>query len=399
MAAREEAQQRLAHLQRMEALGQLAGGIAHDFNNVLQAVRGGAGFIERRASNASEVRRFARMLIGAADRGASVTRRLLAFSRRGDLRAEPFDPIALLEDIREILSHTLGSGIGVRVEASPDTPPVYADKGQLETVLINLATNARDAMSGKGVLTLSAARERHPNRRDGIRPPRNLSSGDYVRLAVSDTGVGIAPDVLARVIEPFFTTKPDGQGTGLGLAMARGFIEQSGGSIAIESELGRGTTIHLWLPVATADPRKSSPVSPPQGIRHDTARILLVDDEEIVREVISEQLISAGYDVASVASASAALAMIREDHSIDLLISDLSMPGMDGITIVQETNKLRPKLPAILLTGFATNAAEIAVGGAASGLFSLMRKPLSETELTDRVKLLLEGMRANAPGA
>ncbi|WP_207538126.1 hybrid sensor histidine kinase/response regulator [Sabulicella rubraurantiaca] len=384
-------QARLAHAQRMEALGQLAGGIAHDFNNVLQAVQGGAGLIERRPGEAASVRRLARMVVEAAERGASITRRLLAFARRGDLRAEPVEATSLLADMAEILRHTLGTGIELRVEAPEGLPPLLADKGQLETVLVNLATNARDAMNGQGRLTLSAATD-FPREDGAPGRPVTLRAGSYVRLSVSDTGMGMSPEIVARATEPFFTTKPPGQGTGLGLAIVRGFAEQSGGALGIESARGRGTTIHLWLPLAEAEAREEVPLAlaeaPANGVR---ARLLLVDDDAVVREVTAEQLAEAGYAVRQAADGPSALALLDAGEAVDLLVSDLSMPGMDGVSLVRAAQRRRPRLPAILLTGFATHAAELALGGALSGTFSLLRKPVTAEHLAERVAVMLEG--------
>lgn len=260
----ETTQARLAQAQRLEALGQLAGGIAHDFNNVLQAVQGGTALIERRPGDVDGVRRFARMVLDAAERGAAVTRRLLVFSRRGDLRAEPVDAADLLTNMREVLAHTLGAGIGIRVDATVGLPPLLADKSQLETVLVNLATNARDAMAGAGTLVLAAAAET-PAQDDAPRHPVNLKAGSYLRLSMSDTGTGMDAGTLARASEPFFTTKPPGKGTGLGLAMARGFAEQSGGGLHIESTPGRGTTVRLWFPITREAPAVSLLRKPVQG--------------------------------------------------------------------------------------------------------------------------------------
>ena len=302
----QDTQTRLAHAQRIEALGQLAGGVAHDFNNVLQAVQGGASLIERRPADPEGVRRLARMVFEAASRGSAITRRLLAFSRRGDLRTEPVSPVALLTGMRDILTHTLGAGIGVRVDAAASLPPLLADKGQLETVLVNLATNARDAMAGNGVLTLAAAAETlSANHEWGLKP------GSYIRLEVTDTGVGIPPDLLARVTEPFFTTKEPGKGTGLGLAMTRGFAEQSGGGLRVESTPGHGATVKLWFPVADVAPA-ASPLAPPDGAdaERSFARLLVVDDDPIVREILVEQLEAAGYGVLAAAGGQAALDLL-----------------------------------------------------------------------------------------
>jgi len=397
VAAREAAQASLAHMQRMEALGQLAGGIAHDFNNVLQAVQGGASLIERRATEPERIRRLARMVFEAAGRGSSITRRLLAFSRRGDLRAEAVDPVMLLTGMHEILTHTLGGGVNVRLDAPIGLPALFADKGQLETVLVNLATNARDAMAGYGTLTLAASVETTSRDNDPGHPAA-LKAGTYVRLAVTDTGAGMPPDVLARVTEPFFTTKPQGKGTGLGLAMARGFAEQSGGGLHIESAPGRGTTVTLWFPLAEAlpgpMPEQAGSGEKPADI--ERARLLVVDDDTIVRTFIIEELEAAGYAVVSAGDGPLALALVDSGEPVDLLVSDLSMPGMDGVALVREVQRRRPGLPAILLTGFATNVAEIAVSGAVSGAFSLLRKPVEGKVLAERVAVLLEGVAATS---
>ena len=393
--ALEAAQMRLAHAQRMEALGQLAGGIAHDFNNVLQAVQGGAALIERRSADPDGVLRVARMVFEAAGRGSAITRRLLAFSRRADLRAEAVDLPPLLADMREILTHTLGAGIGVRVDLATELPPLLADKGQLETALINLASNARDAMHGNGVMVLAAER-RTASGSEMAAEPSGLKSGEYVRVSVSDTGVGMSPEVQARATEPFFTTKRKGEGTGLGLAMARGFAEQSGGALQIETAEGRGTTVSLWFPLAAGKPvapdrRLEREVTPERQPRF---RLLVVDDEPLVREIVSQQLEAEGYAVMTAANGREALAVLDAGEEVDLIISDFSMPVMDGVALVGEVQRRRPRLPAILLTGFATNAAEIAVSGAVSGTFSLLRKPTTGTQLAERVAMMLEGAAA-----
>lgn len=386
----EETQGRLAHAQRMEALGQLAGGIAHDFNNVLQAAKGGLALIQRRPDDTDAVLRLARMAGEAIERGSAITRRLLAFSRRGDLRAEAVDAAALLLGMREILMHTLGAGIGVRVEAPAGLPPLLADKSQLETVLVNMATNARDAMAGNGTLTLSAHHAELPRAdRPGHAPA--LTAGTYVRLSVTDTGSGIAPYILARVTEPFFTTKPMGKGTGLGLAMARGFAEQSGGGLFIDSAPGRGTTVSLWLPIASggvtrAEAGGRAPVQP----IGEAPRILLVDDEDLVREIVAEQLEDLGYDVVQAGGGAAALPLLDAEGRVDLMVCDLSMPRMNGVQLIQEAQRRRPNLPAILLTGYAGDAATLAVGDAVTGPFSLLRKPVTAPELGERIAVLLK---------
>jgi PAS domain S-box-containing protein len=389
----EATQARLAHAQRLEALGQLAGGIAHDFNNVLQAVQGGCALIERRPGNAEGVRRYARMVLEAAERGATVTHRLLAFSRRGELRAEPLEAAELLANTREILAHTLGTGIEIRVEVADGLPLLFADKGQLETVLVNLATNARDAMGTVGTLTLAAAAETRGL--DGRQVhPAGLEPGSYVRLSVSDTGTGMDAATLKQAVEPFFTTKPIGKGTGLGLAMASGFAEQSGGALNIESVPGRGTTVMLWLPVAEETQAAARADGEPASAAaaDSPARILVVDDDEIVRAVLTEQLEAAGYVILPAGSAAAALALLDAGEAVDLVVSDLSMPGMDGMALIGEVQRRKPGLCAILLTGFVTaGVAETAIGGALSGNISVLRKPIDGKRLAARVAAVLTG--------
>jgi PAS domain S-box-containing protein len=384
---RQLAQASLAQAEKLSALGQLAGGIAHDFNNVMQAVGGGAALIGRHADNAAKVKRLATMVEDAARRGASITRRLLAFARRDELRAEAVDTTALLEDIREVLAHTLGAGIKIELEVAQHLPSVLADRSQLETVLVNLATNARDAMSGGGTITFSAASEAitGDNHREGLPP------GTYIRLGVVDTGSGMDAQTLGRVMEPFFTTKPQGKGTGLGLPMARGFAQQSGGALAINSEPDRGTSVAMWLPAtsaATLGLAVSGGFSTADGAA--ALRVLLVDDENLVREMLAEELSDRGYDVIQAAAGATALALMDEGQRVDLLVSDLSMPRMDGVTLIREAQARRPRLPAILLTGYAGDAASIAVGRAVSGSFSLLLKPVTGAHLADRVATLLE---------
>ena len=398
----EATQARLAMAQRMQALGQMAGGIAHDFNNVLQAVQGGALLLRRQAGSPDGVRRLSRLILEATERGAAITRRLLAFARRGDLRSEPVDAAALLREMHAVLGLTLGSGVEVVVQADPALPPLLADKSQLETVLINLAANARDAMAGKGQLTLAARAETmaapSPDHPAGLQP------GAYLRLSVQDNGSGMDAETLARASEPFFTTKAVGKGTGLGLSMARGFAEQSGGGLAIISQPGQGTTVCLWFPQAEAPPRPAGgepPAAlPQQALPPDRRRqLLLVDDEAVVREVLAEQLEEAGYAVLTAASAEAALELLEAGKPVDLLVTDLSMPGMDGLGLIQAAQQLRPAaqgrgLPAILLTGFVNNAAEIALGGVLQGSFSLLNKPIDGRRLAERIELLLAAQPA-----
>jgi signal transduction histidine kinase/ActR/RegA family two-component response regulator len=395
-ASREAAESRMRQAQRMEALGQLAGGIAHDVNNVLQAAASGARLIRRRPDDPEQVKRLASMVLEATERGASVARRLLAFARQGELRAADVDAAVILEDLREVLTHTLGAGVGVRTEIAPGLPPLRADKGQLETVLLNLATNARDAMAAKGggLLTLAATEERVEA---GPRHAAALAPGGYLRLSVTDTGTGMDAATLARATEPFFTTKGPGQGTGLGLAMAKGFAEQSGGGIAIESRPGRGTTVTLWLPRSVASEHEILPPPSAEPVPAGEApapRVLLVDDEVVVREALAAELADRGWRITQASDGPGALTLMETTPGgFDLLVTDLAMPGMSGLALLREARRRRPGLPAVLLTGLVGDgaAAQSALAEAmGSGPFALLRKPLDAQDLAARAEALLQ---------
>ncbi len=280
-----EAQTRLAQAQRLEALGHLAGGIAHDFNNVLQAIEAAADLIERKP-NPENLPRYLRMAREATKRGSAISRRLTSFSRRAELEPEPVECARLLDEIGGILRRTVGDGVTVKVECAADIPPAFADRQQLETALINIASNAREAMAGAGVLTIRARAETSEEAQASAYAAQ-LRPGAYIRFEVSDTGSGMSPEVRARAVEPFFSTKPRGQGAGLGLSMARGFADQSGGGLRIDSEPGQGATIALWLPVAEVEKIKPASRSQESGGR---GSLLLVDDDPLVRELVGEQL-------------------------------------------------------------------------------------------------------------
>jgi signal transduction histidine kinase len=384
--ARQEAQARVAHADRMRALGQLAGGIAHDFNNVLQATRGCAATIQKRAENPDAVQRFARLILDASERGTSVTRRLLAFSQQNALKAEAVDLRALLAGLQELLTHTLGTHIAVHVALPPDLPHVHADRGQFETVLVNLATNARDAMEDGGSLMLAAAPHTvaaSDSDRAGLEPAR------YVRITVSDTGVGMDAATLARATEPFFTTKGRREGTGLGLAMARGFAEQSGGRLVIESSPGRGTTVALWLRATEPEVLDLGTTLGEVAIASSHSgrrrRVLLVEDEDIVRTVVAAQLEEEGYDVLQASGAREALGVLERSPAVDALVTDLNMPGMSGLDLIRAVRDLGHAMPAILLTGNAGDGTPLALEGALTRNFSLLRKPVLGADLADRI--------------
>ena len=381
-ASRVQAQEQLAQSQRMEALGLLVGGIAHDFNNVLQAVTGGLSLIQRRAGDADAVRRLAGMAADAAARGAAITGRLLTFARRGELAAVPLAALPLLENLRHILATTLGAGIEIQVEGAPDLPDLLADKAQLETALINLAINARDAMPAGGTLVLGAVAETTA----AAPHPAGLKPGAYLRLSLTDTGTGMIPAVLARASEPFFTTKGPGEGTGLGLAMARGFAEQSGGGMLIASTPNAGTCVSLWFPQAQSllPPPQPPPAGPPDEAPVGPMRVLMVDDDSMVREVLAGELEARGFLVTTASDGHAALALLDAGVGADLLITDYAMPGMGGVTLISEARRRRPDLPALLLTGYVEAGAEAALSVLQDRLTVLLSKPISGDALAQK---------------
>ena len=384
LAERAGVEESLRQSQKMEVLGQLAGGVAHDFNNILQAINGGARLIRRRPADTENVERLAGLIVDAADRGAAVTRRLLSFARRDALQAKPVEVGPMLADLADVLAHTLGRWVAVHA-LSEHRLVAFADRGQLETALVNLAANARDAMPDGGSLTLEAVADSvgADTHRSGLPP------GEYVRFTVTDTGTGMDDDTLAHATEPFFTTKPRGKGTGLGLSMARGFAEQSGGTLLLSSMPGHGTKVEIWLPVAS-DPPRASAVGEPSTRR----RILLVDDDPHVRDVLAEELRSLNCEVFPHTNAASALAWLDDGNPLDVLISDLSMPGTDGLTTICEAQRRREGLPAILLTGYAGDALEAAVGVSFSGPVTLLRKPVRSADLAAALDGLSGAARA-----
>lgn len=390
-AENEAALETLAQGQRMEALGRLAGGVAHDINNVLQAVLGGARLIIKRSQDPA-LHRLAQLISEAAERGGAVTRRLLAFARRDNLEAEPVPVPALLEGVREVLAHSLGASIKVAVSMPPGLPALLADRSQLETVLLNLAINARDAMASfGGELRLSAAAViMEEDNRQGLAP------GHYVRLEVADNGAGMDAETLRRATEPFFTTKQKGQGTGLGLAMAQGFCEQSGGAMEIHSAPGEGTRVTLWLPRAAAISSVTRPLGSMPSRQERRCHILLVDDEPEVLAVLAAGLRDRGHVVVTAVGALEAVGALSADPRVDVLVTDLSMPGMDGVKLIEEARRQRPGLPAVLVTGFVAEAEDELNHASGTGPIQVLRKPVAPEVLAERIMDLLLPARQTA---
>jgi len=340
----------LIQAQKMDAIGKLTGGIAHDFNNLLAAVIGGLSLIERRAVLADDQQRLLGMTKRAAEQGSELVRRLLAFARRQRLEPRAIDLGPLQEAVSDLLSHTLGGLVNLEWRVEDRVWPVFADQSQLELALVNLIINARDAMPDGGTVTL-IAENRHV--KDEEIPA--LLAGDYVRLAVRDTGSGISPEHLEQVMEPFFTTKDVGKGSGLGLSMVYGFAKQSDGAFRLESEIGKGTTAELWLPRAP-EGAKAKEASEPELSRRELPplKVLLVDDHPEVRSTTAAVLEDSGHQVFEAANGAEALALLKDRTSdFDLLITDYAMPNLSGTDFLREARLLCPDVPALLITGYA----------------------------------------------
>ncbi|MCJ2049200.1 ATP-binding protein [Methylobacterium sp. J-070] len=355
MAERARVEESLRQAQKIEAIGQLTGGVAHDFNNLLMVVSGGLEMLDRQA-DPTRRRRLMDGMRQAAERGAGLTRQLLAFSRRQALRPEPVDLARQIGAMRELLDRSLRGDVHVRLEFADDLWPVEVDPGELELVILNLAVNARDAMPDGGTIVVRG--ENAPARSDDGSGDR---VGDSVRLSVIDTGTGMPPEVKERVFEPFFTTKDIGKGSGLGLPQVYGFATQSGGTVRIESAVGRGTRVILILPRSNRTPAaEQSHLIDLHLDRPKTGSIgnvLLVEDDDEVAALVNEMLAHLGYEVIRVASAQAALGALANGRRIDIVLSDIMMPGgMNGIDLARELRRRRAALPVLLTSGYAEAA-------------------------------------------
>ena len=362
------AQAALRQSQKMEAMGQLTGGVAHDFNNLLTPIVGSLDLLQRKGLGGEREQRLIEGAIQSADRARTLVQRLLAFARRQPLQPAAVDVSKLVEGMADLLASTTGPQIRVVVDVADDLPPAKADPNQLEMALLNLGVNARDAMPQGGTLRISATR-------DSVRSPLGaLKQGHYVRLSVADTGVGMDEATLARAIEPFFSTKGIGNGTGLGLSMAHGLAAQLGGVLTIQSREGLGTNVELWLPVSamalSIDDLPAAPVS--VGAARGLA--LLVDDEDMVRASTADMLEEFGYEVHEAGSAEAALALVAEGMTPDLLVSDHLMPGMSGVELALALRETFSNLPVLIVSGYAD------VEGLTPGLPRLA-KPFKRAEL------------------
>lgn len=347
IAERARAEESLRQAQKIEALGQLTGGVAHDFNNLLMVISGGLEML-RRNTDASRRDRLMDGMRRAAERGAGLTRQLLAFSRRQPLTPEPVDISRQIGGMRELLDRSLRGDVHVDLDLAEDLWPVEVDPGELELVVLNLAVNARDAMPEGGSITIRARNA----------PASGRRRGDFVRLSVIDPGTGMPESVKARVFEPFYTTKEVGRGSGLGLAQVHGFATQSGGDVEIDSAPGRGTTVTLILPRSSGAPaateRHLIDVDRPATANGASGRVLLVEDDDEVAALVADMLTQLGYHPTRVSSATAALGALADGRPVDVVFSDIMMPGgMNGLDLAREVRRRRPRLPLVLTSGYS----------------------------------------------
>jgi len=353
----EQIQKQLAESQKLDALGQLTGGVAHDFNNLLMVVSGSIHTLKRGIGGDAKLQRAVAAIEAATRRGAALTSQLLTFARRQSVNPQPIDIAERIAAVQEVLDSGLGGTVKLSVEVDRSTWPVTVDVTELETALVNLVINARDAMPDGGTITIGA---------QNAKVTGEPKAEDYVAISVADTGTGIAPDVLSRIFDPFFTTKPVGKGTGLGLSQVHGFAHQAGGTIKVDSELGKGTKVTVLLPRERATPQAARTEPMDCG---GSGTVLLVEDNPDVAAASTSLLEQLGYSVRRVADAEEALLEVERD-GVDLVFSDIVMPGkMDGLGLARRLREIRPELPVLLATGYSDVAASV------RGDFSILRKP------------------------
>jgi signal transduction histidine kinase/ActR/RegA family two-component response regulator len=381
MTERRVVEDQLRQSQKMEAVGQLTGGPAHDFNNLFATIIPNLELAQRRIRD-RRAREYLAIAIRSVDRGAKLMQQLLAFSRHEDLVTEPVDVNYLTSQFCEMLPRTIGPTVEIKTVLAPDGWQAKTDPGQLELAILNLALNARDAMLAGGELTISTANVRAP--KSGL--PVGVKAGDYVMLSVADTGTGMSEKVRSHAFEPFFTTKDAGKGTGLGLSMVYGFAKQSGGVVTIDSEIGKGTVVRLYLP------RAEPPLDADHGddVRTQAAdgphaRILLVDDDDDVRGVTAALLRTLGHEAAEATSGLDALGLLQQGQRFDLLIIDLLMPKMHGLTLAAEARRLVPGVPVLFITGYNGNSDARKMSEAQY----LIKKPFRLAELAEKLKDIL----------
>jgi PAS domain S-box-containing protein len=380
--ALDEAREALFQSQKMEAIGQLTGGVAHDFNNLLMAVLGSLELVRKRLPPDPRITPLVDNAILGAERGAALTQRMLAFARKQELRLEAVDIPPLVRGMLAFLQRSIGPGVRIETWFPEDLPYASSDPNQLETAILNLAVNARDAMPDGGTITISAGCETV-----GGGDP-TIPAGDYVRLHVTDTGVGMDEETRVRAMEPFFTTKGVGKGTGLGLSMVHGLAAQSGGRLGLRSAPGRGTSVELWLPVATEPPAEQRAERGPAAPAGEPLSILVVDDDRLVLVNTSALLEDLGHRVIQASSAREALKALDGAPDLDLVVSDQVMPEMSGIELRNAIERARPGLPVLIATGYAEIPPDT------DPALPRLTKPFTQAELSRAVLDAVGGRRA-----
>jgi signal transduction histidine kinase/ActR/RegA family two-component response regulator len=393
ISERERAEGALRQAQRIEAIGQLTGGVAHDFNNLLTVVLGNVDILQRRAAldRMNDMLSDRLMAIrAAAERGATLTSHLLAFARRQPLMPKAIDLNATIHGMGNLLDSALGMRARTELRLAEDLWPTMADQSQIELVILNLVINARDAMPNGGVITIETANHRRTEPASGDRPP----AGDYVGITISDTGTGIPREILGRVFEPFFTTKSPAAGSGLGLSQVFGTARQSGGQVHIESVVGRGTSVTVDLPRTAVAPARTLADPQRQSLKGTSATILLVDDDDQVRAITAAMLEDLGYKVRDVDGGEAALRILAQDAEIDILLTDLVMPGMNGFQLATAVKARHVDLSIVFISGYADQIGDMPALGA-----RLIRKPFSAEDLYQAIEAVLTERHAVLSGA
>ena len=389
MTERRTVEEQLRQAQKMESLGQLTGGIAHDFNNLLTGITGSLDLIKRRIANGrmDGIERFMDAAMASAQRAAALTHRLLAFARRQSLDTKPTDANALVAGLADLLQRTLGENVRLRTELAEKLWPGLSDSNQLETALVNLAINARDAMPNGGELVITTANVTRELR--FLPTGEALPAGDFVAISVSDTGSGMPPAVISKAFDPFFTTKPIGQGTGLGLSMVYGFLKQTGGFVDIASEVDRGTSVTLFLPRSLSEvvstPDAESSVTP----RGQGETVFLVEDDASVRLLMTEVLEELGYRYLQAHDGRAAIPILQSSERIDLLVTDVGLPHVNGRQLAEIARQTRPDLRVLFVTGYAEGAT--VRGGFLDPGMEMISKPFALDALATRIRALIEG--------
>jgi PAS domain S-box-containing protein len=383
-----QAEEALRQSQKMEAVGQLTGGIAHDFNNLLQGILGALDIVKRRIAEGriGDLDRFLNGALDSANRAATLTHRLLAFSRRQPVDPRSVDFKRLIGAVEELLRRSLGENISLSIAAGEELWLARCDENQLENALLNLAINARDAMPNGGMMTIDTANK--VLNADQARQ-RDVSPGEYVCLRVSDTGVGMPPHVKARAFDPFYTTKPMGKGTGLGLSMIYGFVRQSDGAVTIDSEFGKGTSVEICLPRYKGDLVDAPDAESSRDHRAEANEVvLIVEDEAVVRLLIVETLNDLGYRALETADSAAALRILQSPQRVDLLVSDIGLPGLNGRQLADAARVKRPRLKVLFVTGYAENAAGSSFLEPGMGIVA---KPFTMDVLASKIREMIEG--------